>query len=150
MQPTHGNIKRNWKAQDAPRTARSRYGFVSKRSRHFWQLFGEFWGCFAGNQLRFLPPELADLEELNVLKIDDNPWIITIADQYRLGTSHVVEYIGGYAYRMAYKRNKGNCVWPEKKGRIFVGLPSGCFWRNLSFPFGAFSFLFRLFSPPEE
>lgn len=57
-----------------------------------------------GNRLRLLPPELADLEELDVLKIDKNPWILPIADTYPLGKRHLFNYIRSSTYRIIYKR----------------------------------------------
>ena len=32
--------------------------------------------------------------------MDDNPWVVPIADQLELGVSHVIEYIRSDTYRM--------------------------------------------------
>ena len=35
-----------------------------------------------------------------VLRMDDNPWVVPIADQLELGINHVIEYIRTDTYRM--------------------------------------------------
>ncbi len=58
------------------------------------------------NELRFLPPTLSELNELSLLRLSGNKWIQPIADQLRLGVSHVVNYIGGKTYRIVYQRHQ--------------------------------------------
>lgn len=36
----------------------------------------------------------------SVLKMEENPWVTPIAEQYLLGISHVLDYIETEAYRM--------------------------------------------------
>lgn len=64
-----------------------------------------------GNQLRMLPPQLADLEELSgsegILYLDGNPWILPIKDQLLLGPTHVLKYISSSTYSVVYKRQGG-------------------------------------------
>lgn len=55
------------------------------------------------NRLTVLPPEIADLDLLgqkSVLKMEENPWVQPISEQYLLGISHVLEYIKSDAYKM--------------------------------------------------
>lgn len=55
------------------------------------------------NRLTVLPPEIASLDLLgqkSVLKMEENPWVTAIAEQYLIGISHVLEYIKTEAYRM--------------------------------------------------
>lgn len=60
------------------------------------------------NRLTVLPPEIASLDLLgqkSVLKMEENPWVTAIAEQYLIGISHVLEYIKTEAYRILYNRH---------------------------------------------
>jgi hypothetical protein len=63
-----------------------------------------------GNQLRLLPPEMAEMEELagsnGALFLDANPWILPIQDQVKLGPTHVMTYLASSTYAIIYARNK--------------------------------------------
>ena len=63
-----------------------------------------------GNQLRLLPPELAELEELvsenGTFCLTGNPWILPIQEQSKLGPTHVMTYLSGTTYKIVYGRNK--------------------------------------------
>lgn len=55
------------------------------------------------NRLTVIPPEIANLElysNKSVFKMEENPWVQPIVEQYMLGISHVLEYIKTEAYRM--------------------------------------------------
>lgn len=55
------------------------------------------------NRLTVLPPDIASLDlqsNKSVFKMEENPWVTPIAEQYLLGISHVLEYIKTEAYRM--------------------------------------------------
>lgn len=55
------------------------------------------------NRLTVIPPEIANLElysNKSVFKMEENPWVQPIVEQYLLGISHVLEYIKTEAYRM--------------------------------------------------
>lgn len=55
------------------------------------------------NRLTVLPPELANLDLLgqkSVLKMEENPWVAPIAEQYLVGISHVLDYIKTDTYKM--------------------------------------------------
>ncbi|XP_037083101.1 ras suppressor protein 1-like [Pollicipes pollicipes] len=61
-----------------------------------------------GNRLTVLPPEigLVDLSGSKcVLRMDDNPWVVPIADQLELGVNHVIDYIRSDTYRILYSRH---------------------------------------------
>ena len=49
-----------------------------------------------GNQLRFLPPEICECGPLSgnegVVKMHDNPWVLPIADNLKLGVGHVFRW----------------------------------------------------------
>jgi hypothetical protein len=55
------------------------------------------------NRLTVIPPEVGNLE-LNsnkaVVKMEENPWVHPIEEQYVIGINHVLEYIKTEAYRM--------------------------------------------------
>ncbi|XP_035910996.1 ras suppressor protein 1 isoform X1 [Anopheles stephensi] len=60
------------------------------------------------NRLSVLPPEIANLDmpgPKSVLKMEENPWVTAIAEQYLVGISHVLEYIKTEAYRILYNRH---------------------------------------------
>lgn len=55
------------------------------------------------NRLTVLPPEVGYLELIgnkSVLKMEENPWVQAIEEQYLLGINHVLEYLKTEAYRM--------------------------------------------------
>lgn len=55
------------------------------------------------NRLTVIPPEIANLElysNKSVFKMEENPWVQPIDEQYMLGIGHVLEYIKTEAYRM--------------------------------------------------
>lgn len=55
------------------------------------------------NRLTVMPPEIGSLDLLgnkSVLKMEENPWVPPIQEQYLLGISHVLDYIKSEAYRM--------------------------------------------------
>lgn len=56
------------------------------------------------NELTLLPPTLAEIKELEILKLDDNPWIEPIEVNRILGLHHITEYLTSNAYRMVYSR----------------------------------------------
>ena len=56
------------------------------------------------NDLTLLPPTLADVKDLEVLKIEDNPWIEPIEVNRILGLHHVMNYLSGNSYSMIYSR----------------------------------------------
>ena len=54
------------------------------------------------NRLTVLPPDLANLElqsNKSILKMEENPWVQPIAEQYLIGINHVLDYIKSEAYR---------------------------------------------------
>lgn len=56
-----------------------------------------------GNRLTVIPPEVGSLDlcsNKSVLKMEENPWVQPIAEQYLIGISHVLDYIKTEAYRM--------------------------------------------------
>ncbi len=60
------------------------------------------------NRLTVLPPDIANLDlqsNKSVFKMEENPWVQPIAEQYLLGISHVLEYIKTEAYRILYNRH---------------------------------------------
>ncbi|CRK88857.1 CLUMA_CG002604, isoform A [Clunio marinus] len=60
------------------------------------------------NRLTVIPPEIANLDLYNtksVFKMEENPWVQPIVEQYLLGISHVLEYIKTEAYRILYNRH---------------------------------------------
>lgn len=55
------------------------------------------------NRLTVLPPEVGYLDLIgnkSVLKMEENPWVQAIEEQYLLGINHVLEYLKTEAYRM--------------------------------------------------
>jgi len=55
------------------------------------------------NRLQVLPPEIAQLDLLSnksVMKMEENPWVNPIAEQYLLGISHVIDYLKTETYKM--------------------------------------------------
>lgn len=55
------------------------------------------------NRLTVIPPDIANLDlhgNKSVFKMEENPWVQPIAEQYLLGISHVLDYIKTEAYRM--------------------------------------------------
>lgn len=55
------------------------------------------------NRLTVIPPEVGTLDlssNKSVLKMEENPWVQPIAEQYLIGISHVLDYIKTEAYRM--------------------------------------------------
>jgi hypothetical protein len=55
------------------------------------------------NRLTVIPPEIANLElasNKSVFKMEENPWVQPIMEQYLVGIGHVLEYIKTEAYRM--------------------------------------------------
>lgn len=55
------------------------------------------------NRLTVLPPEIGNLELIgtkSLLKMEENPWVQPINEQYLIGISHVMDYIKTEAYRM--------------------------------------------------
>ena len=63
-----------------------------------------------GNQLRLLPPEFTNLEELignkGRLMTTENPWILPIREKLILGEHHLFEYLKSSTYKFIYERNK--------------------------------------------
>jgi len=61
-----------------------------------------------GNRLTIIPPEIGNLDLLgtkSILKMEENPWVAPIAEQYLLGISHVLDYIKSDAYKILYNRH---------------------------------------------
>ena len=56
------------------------------------------------NELTLLPPTLADIKELEILKLEDNPWIEPIEVNRILGLHHVTEFLSSNAYAMIFRR----------------------------------------------
>ncbi|XP_076258114.1 ras suppressor protein 1 isoform X1 [Rhynchophorus ferrugineus] len=64
-----------------------------------------------GNRLTILPPELGNLDMLSnkaAFKFEGNEWVPPIADQLKLGLSHLQDYLRSEAYRVAYNRYQTN------------------------------------------
>ena len=63
-----------------------------------------------GNQLRLLPPEFTQMEELignkGMLLMAENPWILPIQEQLNIGAHHLFEYLKSSTYKFIYDRNK--------------------------------------------
>ena len=63
-----------------------------------------------GNQLRLLPPELTEMDELvgnnGVFLMAENPLILPIKEQVNIGTNHLFEYLASSTYKIIYERNK--------------------------------------------
>ena len=57
-----------------------------------------------GNELTLLPPTLAQIKDLEVMKLEDNPWIEPIEVNRVLSIHHMMEYLSGNAYSMIYAR----------------------------------------------
>ena len=56
-----------------------------------------------GNRLSVLPPELGNLDltsNKSVLKMENNPWVAPISDQFQVGISHVLDYIRSETYKL--------------------------------------------------
>ena len=56
------------------------------------------------NELTLLPPTLADIKELEILKLEDNPWIEPIEVNRILGLHHITEYLTSNSYSRIYAR----------------------------------------------
>ena len=56
------------------------------------------------NELTLLPPTLADIKELEVLKLEDNPWIEPIEFNRIVGLHHVTEFLASNVYSRIYAR----------------------------------------------
>lgn len=57
------------------------------------------------NRLTVLPPDLANLDlqsSKSILKMEENPWVQPIAEQYLIGINHVLDYIKSEAYRSKF------------------------------------------------
>ena len=71
-----------------------------------------------GNLLRFLPPDVAEMQELfgnnGVLLMAENPWILPIKEKISVGTSHLSEYLSSSTYKVIYERNIGACRKPSR------------------------------------
>jgi len=55
------------------------------------------------NRLTVIPPEIANLElysNKSVFKMEENPWVQPIIEQYLLGLNHVLELLKTETYRM--------------------------------------------------
>lgn len=55
-----------------------------------------------GNRLTLLPPEIGNLDLTGnkcVFRMENNPWVTPIADQYQVGIPHVLDYIKTETYR---------------------------------------------------
>ncbi|KAK6644431.1 hypothetical protein RUM43_000698 [Polyplax serrata] len=60
-----------------------------------------------GNRLTLLPPEIGNLDLISnksVFRMENNPWVTPIADQFQVGIPHVLEYIKTETYRYLYNR----------------------------------------------
>merc|ERR1712117_618166 len=72
-----------------------------------------------GNQLRFLPPEVSACAELagneGAAKLHDNPWVLPIADNLKLGVNHVFRYVGSTTYRTIYDRHHDSGTGKNRK-----------------------------------
>nr|CAG4650500.1 EOG090X0DZ9 [Sida crystallina] len=61
-----------------------------------------------GNRLSVLPPEIGNLDltsNKSVLKMENNPWVAPILDQFQVGLSHVIDYIRSETYKFVYGRH---------------------------------------------
>jgi len=56
------------------------------------------------NELTLLPPTLADINELEILKLEDNPWIEPIEVNRIVGLHHVTKFLAGNVYSRIYAR----------------------------------------------
>ena len=56
------------------------------------------------NKLSLLPPTLPQVKELEILKLENNPWIEPIEVNRVLSLHHIMEYLSGNAYSMIYAR----------------------------------------------
>lgn len=71
-----------------------------------------------GNRLTVLPPEIGYLDltgPKNVFKMERNPWVHPILEQFQLGASHVFEYIRSDTYSYLYGRHMAAETDPPKK-----------------------------------
>lgn len=71
-----------------------------------------------GNRLTVLPPEIGNLDLIgpkNVFKMERNPWVHPIVEQFQLGVSHVFDYIRSDTYKYLYGRHIAAETEPPKK-----------------------------------
>ncbi|XP_025832396.1 ras suppressor protein 1-like isoform X1 [Agrilus planipennis] len=64
-----------------------------------------------GNRLTILPPEFGNLDmagHKSVFKLEGNEWVTPIADQLKLGISHLLDYLKSETYRISYTRYQTN------------------------------------------
>ena len=56
------------------------------------------------NELTLLPPTLADIKDLEILKLEENPWIEPIEVNRIVGLHHVTEFLASNVYSRIYAR----------------------------------------------
>lgn len=55
-----------------------------------------------GNRLTILPPEIGSLDytQKSAFKFEGNDWVPPIADQLKLGVSHLLDFLRSESYRV--------------------------------------------------